>query len=100
MKVNEVSLLKFSNGEEIVCKIKTIGVGEVEIEKPLAVMYNFQEGNLTFGFAPIPWLPLALDLVVNRDHILVEGKPNDMLLQAYQKATGVIITPPEKKLLV
>lgn len=97
---DDVRVLKLSNGEELVAVVKGGNGDWWQIEKPLALMYDFKQGNLTFGFAPIPWMPLAKEIQLNRHQIAADAVPEAMVLQAYQKATGVIMTPPEKKLIV
>lgn len=97
---DNVRILKLSSGEEIVCVVNGASGDWWSIEKPLALMYDFKQGNLTFGFAPIPWMPLAKNVEINKQQIAADAVPEDMVLQAYQKATGAIMTPPEKKLIL
>lgn len=100
----EVHVLKLVSGEEIVGTLTTeggsfnvCGPDEFFIEKPIAVAYLPDEN--TGGVKPtlVPWAQHVLGhkIKLKTGHVMYNEFAREDLAQAYNQATGGIVTPPK-----
>ena len=94
--MSNVLILKLSTGEEVIGRIVNESDDTYQIEFGLLLNYQLQdEGKIAFGF--LPYSPLSnKDKRINKSHVVWSAEPADGLKDAYNKATGQIMTPSDK----
>lgn len=93
-----VVVLALSTGQEVIGKVLNANAREITLEKALGLGYDFQNGQMGFGF--IPHGPLVEENKTYQvAHVVYAAVPKDRLMQEYANATGGIVTPPKGLIL-
>jgi hypothetical protein len=95
--IGNVLVIKLSSGEEILGKVVDVKENTaIALQNTLAIGYERDnKGQIGYGF--IPWGPLVSDVkFINMNHIIYASEPKDSLAQAYNQATGAIVTPSKQ----
>lgn len=98
--MSNVKVVGLSNGVELIGQVVEDKVG-VTLKDTLVIMLNPDQKTGRMGFGFMPYAPLTKSDVKNFPYkdIMWTDEPNDMLLGAYQEATGSVVTPPQSIVL-
>lgn len=89
---SDISILKLSNGEEIIGKA-TIEGGVVLVKDPLQIML-VPHGNNQMGMGMAPYMPYADEIMIYASALTVIGVPGAEILESYTRHFSKIVLPP------
>jgi len=93
-----VSAIKLSTGEEFIGDSTTLDNGDVTVDNPVTIVQNPNTGQASFA----PWFAFSMtrQFKFTPDQIMFNEPAGDEVVSGYQKAFGLIETPPTKKILL
>ena len=102
IKVGSIAVIKLITTEELIGKVETFTADAIALENVLGVGYQMDPhtpGKIGFGF--IPFSPMTTGKVKHFDriHVVMVDEPTGQLKQAYEQATGAIVTPNKTLIL-
>jgi len=93
-----VNAIKLSTGEEFIGDATTKDNGNLEVNDPVTIVQNPQTGQASFA----PWFAFSevRMFTFTPEQIMFNEPAGQEVVSGYQKAFGLISTPPEKKILL